>query len=96
MAVLSKSRTRTIPEVLQQLGFTLPQPRSHGQPFLLHAGGNKLFARSGLVGVNQLCSLKLPQSPRRQGNGGRNAKEFARGLRVCGHEEREKWLKLTD
>lgn len=59
-------------------------------------GGHKLLARSGLVGINQLCSLKLPQSPCSQGNGGGKGKN---SLRVCGHEKisvLEKWLKLTE
>lgn len=47
-----------------------------------------MFARSGLVGINQLCSLKLPQSPCSQGNGGGKGKN---SLRVCGHKKLRCW-----
>lgn len=52
-------------------------------------GGHKMLARFGLVGINQLCSLKLPQSPCSQGNGGRKGKNSPR---VCGHEALPCWI----
>lgn len=61
------------------------------------SGANKLLARSGLVGLNQLCSLKLPQSPCSQGNGGgRKGKNSLPGLRVRGHREAQASEKRRD
>lgn len=67
---------------------TIPEHCSQGESFILHVGGHKLLARSGLVGINQLCSLKLPQSPCSQGNGGRKGKN---SLGVCGHKKIRCW-----
>lgn len=52
-------------------------------------GGHNMLARFGLVGINQLCSLKLPQSPCSQGNGGRKGENSPR---VRGHEALRCWI----